>query len=158
MESLSFRQAQISDLDEVNTIIRECVMGWNIPDRVKRLSLGSYFYQLHDLEHLHIELALTPDNLIAGVAAWETANKSDLPTEKTGLLLHGLYIAPVFQHKGIGSELLQKALQAASYKKLNGLLVKAQADANGFFQSRKFTRLAVQNPETDYPHRWWKEV
>jgi hypothetical protein len=49
---ISIRTARESDLGALNEVIEACVMGWNLPERVKRLSLGSYRYQPHDLAHL----------------------------------------------------------------------------------------------------------
>ena len=40
----------------------------------------------------------------------------------------------------------------------DGLLVKAQADAIGFFTSLGMKRLAVEDPARDYEHRFWKSA
>lgn len=133
-------------------------MGWNLPERVKRLSLGSYRYQLHDLDHLELVVAEIPGGEVVGVAAWEFASATDLPREKRGLLLHGLYVSPQHQHRGIGSRLVDTALEAVHTQGMDGLLVKAQADAVGFFQARGFTHLPVENPGREYAHRWWKSI
>lgn len=133
-------------------------MGWDLPERVKRLTLSSYRYLPHDLDHIELILATLPDGEITGVAAWEPARYQDLPDNKTGILLHGLYVAPRYQHQGFGSYLLDAALEAARSKNRDGLLVKAQADAIGFFQSQGFCHLPVDNTSRDYPHKWWKQA
>ncbi len=53
---------------------------------------------------------------------------------------------------------LDAALQAARGEGFDGLLVKAQADANGFFAARGLSRLPAEKPERDYPHRYWQAV
>lgn len=150
------RPAQANDLDVLNAVIERAISTWNLPERVKRLSLPSYRYQEHDLSHLHIVVAEDKARAIAGVAAWEAANPRDAPAGKRGLLLHGLYVDPAKQKQGIGSRLLEAALQAARAGGFDGLLVKAQADAIGFFAARGMARMPVENPERDYPHRYWQ--
>ncbi|MET0069679.1 MAG: GNAT family N-acetyltransferase [Candidatus Thiodiazotropha sp.] len=154
-ENIIIRPMEREDLDSVNAIIEACVMGWDLPERVKRLSLGSYRYTEHDLDHLTAYVAVITGGEIAGVAAWEPADANDLPQSKQGMLLHGLYAAPNHQGLGIGSRLINSALVAARVQGMDGLLVKAQSDAAGYFQSRGFANLPVENPERDYPHRWW---
>jgi hypothetical protein len=51
--------------------------------------------------------------------------------------------------------LLDAAATAARDQGMDGLLVKAQADASGFFAARGLQRLAVDDPARDYPYRYW---
>jgi len=155
-ENFVIRPAQENDLYSVNAVIESCVMGWDLPDRVKRLSLSSYLYHPHDLDHFEIVLAEMSGGEIAGVAAWEPATISDLPKDKSGMLLHGLYVAPHHQHHGIGSSLINTALGTVRTQKMDGLLVKAQADAVVFFQSQGFINLPIENDKRDYPYRLWR--
>lgn len=157
-DAVAIRPAQAGDMAALNGVIERAISTWDLPERVKRLSLPSYRYQAHDLEHLHVVVAEAAAHDIAGVAAWEEANARDLPAGKRGLLLHGLYVDPAQQHRGIGRRLLDTALDAARAQGFDGLLVKAQADANGFFAARGMRRLPVENPQRDYPHRYWQSV
>lgn len=157
-ESTVVSAAQEPNLLSINAIIDSCVMQWDLPERVKRLSLSSYRYSACDLEHFEIVLAEVFGGEIAGVAAWQPAAASDLPGDKTGMLLHGLYVAPRYQHHGIGSLLVYAALDAVRTHGMDGLLVKAQTGAIGFFESREFIKLPIQNAERDYPHRWWRQI
>jgi len=157
-KSIVIRPVRKTDLDSVNAVITSCVMDWDLPERVKRLSISSYYYHSHDLNHLNILLAETLGAEVVGIATWETAVASDLPKDKSGMLLHGLYVASQHQHHGIGSRLVNSALDAVRTQEMDGLLVKAQADAVGFFQSQGFINLPSENPESDYPHRWWRPV
>jgi N-acetylglutamate synthase-like GNAT family acetyltransferase len=149
---------QRGDLDSVNAIIKACITEWNLPDRVKRLSLNSYQYTVLDLEHLSAVVAVTRDNEIVGVAAWEHADTNDLPKNQHGVLLHGLYVQPRKQRRGIGKRLIKTALEDVRSQGLDGILVKAQNDAISYFQAQGFTMLPVENSERDYPHRWWKAL
>lgn len=98
------------------------------------------------------------DEKIVAVAAWETADTKDTPQHKSGLLLHGLYVHPDCQHQGIGKKLLQAAEKAVREKSLSGLLVKAQADAIGFFTRHGMHEVEVEDSARDYAHRLWKEL
>jgi len=130
-------------------------MGWDLPERVKRLSLPSYRYQPQDLDHLELVLALE-EGRVAGVAAWEPAAAGEGPADARALLLHGLYVAPERQRSGIGSRLLEAAEVAARGGGFDGLLVKAQRSAQTFFLARGFSLLPVADPQRDYPHRLWR--
>jgi len=150
--------AQEPDLDKVNDIVGSCVMGWDLHERVKRLSLGSYQYDEQELLHLQLFVAKNKDSRIVGVLALEEADSADLPDKQTGLLLHGLYIRPEFQRQAVGRSLIDYAIGQVNERGLDGLLVKAQSDANSYFKKQGFEKLAVNNALKDYPHRWWKRV
>ena len=69
----ALRPATPTDLDAINAVIERAVMTWNLPHRVKRLTLPSYRYNAHDLDHLHMVLAGDAGHAVLGVAAWEPA-------------------------------------------------------------------------------------
>ena len=148
------RQAHADDLPAINGVVERAIATWQLPERVKRLSLPSYRYHAHDLVHLHLVVAEDADHALVGVATWEPANPHDLPAGQCGLLLHGLYVDPAHQRRGVGSQLLDAATEAARTQGLAGVLVKAQADARGFFEVRGLQRLPVEDP-AQYPHRFW---
>ena len=149
------RPAGADDLAALNGVVERAVMTWRMAERVKRLSLPSYRYHARDLDHLHLVVAEDPLHAIVGVAAWEPATPRDLPDGRRGLLLHGLYVDPAHQRRGLGSVLLDAATVAARTAGYDGVLVKAQADASGFFAGRGLPPLPVRDPARDYPHRFW---
>ena len=156
--TLALHPANLSDLPQINQVIALAVMQWDLPERVKRLSLPSYQYHEQDLRHLQITLAEYQTGHPIGIAAWEEADQADLPAGKRGLLLHGIYVHPAYQHRGIGSRLLDAARLAASETGLDGVLVKAQAEARGFFLACGMESLAVVDTARDYPYRYWLAV
>lgn len=156
--SINLRPASQADLAAINKVIESAVKTWNLPERVKRLALPTYLYTGHDLQHLHIMLAEDRVAGVIGVAAWETAVARDCPKEKHGMLLHGLYVDPDRQHRGTGTRLLSAAAAAAREQGYDGLLVKAQADAEGFFRSQGLQKLVVADASRDYPNRFWLDL
>ena len=152
------RPAVPGDLDQINALIGRAVMTWALPERVKRLALPVYHYDRQDLEHLRILVAEEGASALAGVAAWEPAEARDCPPGRRWLLLHGLYVDPDRQGLGLGSRLLAAAADAAREQGCDGLLVKAQADAVGFFRARGLEPLACEDPDRDYPNRFWMDL
>ena len=152
------RPGTAADLDPVNRIIERAVMTWDLPERVKRLSLPVYRYDAADLDVLALVVAEDADGAIAGLAAWAPAAAQETPGGRPGLLLHGLYVDPDRQGHGVGGRLLAAAEGAASDQGLQGVLVKAQPGAEDFFVGRGFRELAVRDPARDYPHRFWKPL
>jgi len=152
------RPAIPADLGAINVLIERAVSTWKLPARVMRLALPGYRYTPHDLEQFQVVVAEDADGTVLGVAAWEPASARDLPAGTTGLLLHGLYVDPSRQHAGVGSELLDAATDAARAQGVDGLLVKARPEAEGFFRARALTPLAATDAGRHYPHRFWKAV
>ena len=153
---LTLRHATRGDIDRVNSLIEAAIATWDLPERVKRLSLASYRYNEYDLAHADIVVAEDTRGDLLGVAVWEPADASDTPKAATALLLHGLYVEPSVHHEGIGTRLLDAAEQAARTRGFDGLLVKAQRTAEGFFIARGLRPLLPEAPDRNYPHRLWK--
>lgn len=145
-------------LEAANAVIGRAVMGWNLPERVKRLALPLYRYGPADRAHLTLVAALDGDGRVLGVAAWEEAPPRDVPEGRRGLLLHGLYVDPPWQKQGVGRALFETALGAARRQDMQGVLVRAQADAAGFFARQGCQELPVVDHARDYPHRFWCPV
>jgi len=158
VKALKLRRATEAELDAVNALIECAVMTWALPERVKRLSLPSYRYQAHDLDHLELVLAEAGETGIVGIAAWEQADPGDAPAGCRGLLLHGIYVDPAQHHRGIGTRLLAAAEDAARVGGFDGVLVKAQSGAEGFFLAQGLQGLPVEDHTRDYPYRFWKPV
>ena len=155
MRAARIRDARPADLDDVNAVIEAAVMHWDLPERVKRLSLPLLQYDRYDMDAYTVRVVEMPDGRLAGVAAWTEADPLDLPPGTRGLLLHGIYLLPALQRQGVGSLLFAEARKAAGRLGANGLLVKAQAGAEGFFVRQGMTKLPVVDPDRDYPRRYW---
>ncbi|KPJ90562.1 MAG: hypothetical protein AMJ53_13265 [Gammaproteobacteria bacterium SG8_11] len=158
MSQINVRSATKADLGAINGVIEAAVMTWDLPERVKRLSLSSYRYNEFDFEHLDMVVSEDSHRNVIGVAAWEQADTKDTPAGLTALLLHGIYVDPSHHHQGIGRQLFRAAEQAVSTNSYDGLMVKAQEDANGFFLSLGMCRLPVEDPKRHYANRFWKSA
>ncbi len=155
---LVLREALPDELGAVNALIGRAVNSWDLPQRVKRISLPIYHYRVADLQAMRVVVAEDPDGNIVGVAAWELASTGDAPRGHSALLLHGIYVDPDLHRCGIGTRLLGAAVQAAANDYHDGLIVRAQSDAIPFFEAQGLERLAVRNSDRDYPHRFWYPV
>ena len=156
-EKVSQRVATSADLEAINAVIEAAIMNWDLPERIKRLALPVYRYTETDFEHLEMIVAETVDKNIVGVAACEMADVSEVPG-KLALLLHGLYVIPEVQHQGIGSQLFVAVEALVPAHGCDGLLVKAQTDAVGFFESQGMQQLENINPVSNYAYRFWKPI
>jgi len=159
-QSITLRTANLTDLDAINRVIASAVMSWQLAERVKRLSLSSHQYSEIDFRHLQFVLAQTantPQTQIVGVAAWQAADALNTPQNKRALLLHGIYVDAQHHRQGIGQALFARAQQAAIEQPYDGLLVKAQTDASGFFIAQGMQPLPQQN-DRQYSNRFWKPL
>jgi GNAT superfamily N-acetyltransferase len=155
---MEFRPAIDADLGTVNAVIERAVMTWKLPVRVKHLAMPSYFYSAYDLKYQQVVVAEDSAIGVVGVAAWEPAVARDCPQGRRGLQLHGIYVKPDQQRHGIGARLLSAVAMAARAQRCDGVLVKAQVDAAGFFGSQGLRKLPVLQPERDYPLRYWLDL
>ncbi len=157
-QTINVRPAVQDDLESINCVIEAAVMGWHLPERVKRLSLPSYRYTGMDLNYLETVVAEDDRQNIVGIAAWEPAEVKDTPAGQTALLLHGIYVAPSHHRRGIGRRLLRVAEQAVRNYRYSGLVVKAHANAGEFFVAQGMSKLQVEDPQRDYANRFWRSV
>ncbi len=151
---LLLRDALPGELDTINALIGRAVYSWELPERMKRISLPVYQYRAGDLEFMRLVVAEDPDGGIVGVAAWELAGARDAPRGQSALLLHGIFVEPQLHRCGIGSRLLGAAVQAAANEYYDGLVARAQSGAVPFFEALGFDLLPLET-DSDYPYRVW---
>ena len=155
---IKIRLANKTDLYAINHVIEAAVMTWDLPERVKRLSLSSYRYNELDIDHLEMMVAVDNSENIVGIAAWEPADAKDTPAGHTALLLHGIYVNPDYHRQGVGRQLFRVAEHAVQEYHFDGLLVKAQQDATNFFISLGMSPLQVVDSMRQYSNRFWKSA
>jgi len=156
--SISTGKPDRLELDCINEIIAAATYTWNLPKRVKRLSLPLYQYLENDLEHMQFLLAEAGDFGFIGLAALEEVDEPDGPDGQNTWLLHGLYVYPGHHRQGVGSRLIESAEAVSKAKGVAGLLVRAQAEAQPFFAKRGYSKLPIEDGSRDYAHRYWKAV
>lgn len=132
-KSLRICPATAADLAAINELIERAVATWDLPARVKRLALPAYVYTPEDLDTLSLVGAYA-DAILVGVVAWEPAHGGRTPS----LSLQGLYVEPQWWGRGVGTQLLIRAEQAARAQGFAALTVKAQPGARGFFLRHGF--------------------
>ncbi len=152
---IKIRFAKDSDLEQANAVIARAIMTWDLPARTRRLIRPLYQYDEHDLRHLTMMVAENASGDIVGVATWEPANSSDTPGGRKGLLLHGIYVSPECHRFGIGGRMIERALHTARRAGCAGVLAKSNRSAREFYQATGWQLLKVENPDRDYPYRFW---
>lgn len=155
---MTIRNADRSDLGAINQVITDAVMAWPLPERARRLIVPVLCY--NDGEDLDYYQALVweEDGQIVGVATWDITRQINTAKGRAKLL-HGLFIAPGFQRRGIGQTLIGEVAvrAAASDASLDGLLIKAERVAIGFFEHCGLEQIKAVAPE-DYPYQFWRPL
>lgn len=129
---MNLQAAGEKDLEELNAVISDAIMQWDLPERVKRLSLPSFHYDVLDLQHMDIQIVRNSQQAIVGVIATETTDLLDT------ILLHGVFVSTKVQRKGVGKFLLKTVEQQLLSLKVKNLLVKPQKGALNFFHKMGF--------------------
>lgn len=149
------REATGEDLDAINGVVERALMSWELPERVKRLSLPVYRYARHDFNAMGFLVAVDGKDCVVGVAAWDPEESTGPPGAGRGLLLHGLYVDPRLHRRGVGSRLFTAVMDKARQLDRDGVLVRAQSGARGFFESMGMRDLPATDEARDYAHRYW---
>jgi len=156
--SIHIKAAKLSDLDDINRVIEAAVMGWDLPERVKRLSLSSYHYSECDFNNLEIMVAIDRYLKVVGVVALEQTGINTRLTDFPPLTIHGFYVHPDYQSRGIGKILFNAVEKAARQLQYKGLIVKAHTSATRFFISQGMKSLEIENTQKDYPNQLIKII
>ncbi|MGI9315965.1 MAG: GNAT family N-acetyltransferase [bacterium] len=156
--SVAQRRPCLAELDCINHVISGAINTWRLPERVLRISVPLYQYSENDLLHMNFFIAETGDSKIVGLAALEGVEEKECRGDLRTLLLHGLYVHPAYHCRGVGSMLMESVEVFAHSNGVDGLLVRAQIDAQPFFENQDFVRMPVENESRDYPYRYWKSI
>ena len=123
-------------------------MSWPCTERMKRLSLPLLRYDQVDLDYFNAIGAyalggtLKPVDLY-GVAIWDQER------------LHGLYVRPEAQRKGVGRALMQTVASSARRAGAARLLVKAERVSTGYFERQG---LPAAGSDAPYPYTYYLET
>jgi len=150
----TIESAVARDLPGINRVLATAINAWTVSERVKRLALPLYHYDLADLEDLHIYKAVDTQGVILGVIAWGAVAPAETLGREGEALLNGIYVDPAFQGLGIGKSLFEYARQRAEGFGYRGFIVKASKDAIGFFERIGLDR--VESDKANYPYLFWK--
>ena len=157
-EMISANDATASDLHTVNRVISESLVTWGIPDRVRRLATPSLSYNETDLQHMSIILLTNAEMKGVAVAAWEDASRTEIPANARGVLVHGLYVVPQYQHRGLGTRLIELVAKRLADRNIDGMAVRAWRDSLAFFLSRGFAPIERETGTDTHPRRIWRAL
>ena len=142
--------AAARDLPGINRVIAAAINAWTVSERVKRLALPLYHYELADLNDLHIEKAMDTQGIILGVIAWGAVGPEATSGREGEALLHGIYVDPPFQGLGVGKTLLDHAEEQAEHCGYRGFIIKASKDAVRFFE--RLGCIREEHAPNSYPY------
>ena len=107
-------QPDSEQLDFINRIVAAAIGSWDLPERVKRMSIPLYRYNEIDLPHMRFVAARSGESdEIIGVAAVEEADPAEGPA-RGAMLLHGIYVDSRYHRQGVGGMLLAAAEKVAA--------------------------------------------
>ncbi len=152
---IELREIGATELDMANHMVTAAIETWDMPPRLRRLVAGTHRYEAGDFQTMRLFLLQTQSEETAGVLAVEDYPGTEADCPDRVLLLHGLYIHPEHQHRGIGRAAVAATRRLALDNGFAGVLVKAHASANAFFAGLGLTHLPVRDEKSDYPHRYW---
>ena len=147
---VDYRLAGIKDLEAINHVVEAAVMNWPMADRVKRLSLPSLKYNETDLAHM-VFIVCEAGHEVIGVAVWDPCRDDNLA------LLHGLYVLPQAQRRGIGTALIARVLSGAAERHLEAVIVRAERVAVAFFRAQQFQQIEPAH-DGEYPWQFIRPV
>jgi N-acetylglutamate synthase-like GNAT family acetyltransferase len=143
--NIVIRTAVESDLVSINRVIADAVMGWPLPERLKRLTLSSMQYDAQDMRYFEMFVALIGER-VAGVASWDPDHEASL--------FHGLYIEPESQNLGLGQYLMQHVFVRAKSRGRVSMLIRAERVSASYFTHQHFEE--IEADATDYPYQFRK--
>ena len=144
-----------TDLTAINQVVTSAAMAWPKSERVKRLVLPVLNYTAEDFNYYKFLLCKDRGQCV-GIAVLDI----EMPVETargTGRLLHGLYVTPAEQGRGQGQLLLKKTLDLAASVGADGLVVKAERVAIGFFEHCGLQLLPASGP-AEHPYQFWYQA
>lgn len=151
-------EAEASDLQTVNRIVSESIASWGLAERVRRLATPCLHYKAPDLQHMTIVVLSVAQGEDVGVAAWEGTHSADTSRRTSGSLLHGLYLVPGYQRRGIGAQFIELLAQRTRAANGDGIAVRAWRDSVAFFLSLGFEQAPSEGSTDTYPLCLWKNV
>lgn len=139
-----------------NQVVAEALRSWGLSERVRRLALPSLLYDQFDLEHMRISLVEDLEGRGSAAVAWEESGGLDARRGPRVTLLHGLYVTPRCQRRGLGTRLLERIAALSGARGSSGILLRAWHQSEPFFLARGFSPLDPAEPPDLYPRRLWR--
>ena len=154
---MTIQTASATDQSAINRVITDAVMAWPMTERAKRLIIPVLCYNADDLTFFQTIVWRDNDEIVA-VAAWDITNRLILNKGRANLL-HGLFVSPTSQGRGIGQALMAEVAKqvAQADPLLDGLLIKAERVSVSFFEHCGLESIPALNAG-DYPYQFWKPL
>jgi N-acetylglutamate synthase-like GNAT family acetyltransferase len=145
-QSYDIKPARANDLQAINVVIENAVMGWPLAERVKRLSVNVLIYDVTDFSHYNMYVAYK-NHEIVGVVAWDPQHPDNL--------LHGIYITPAEQQNGLGKQLLSFIFTLAKELAKTSVIIKAERISCAYFEHLGLEKVTSERLN-NYPYLYRK--
>ena len=155
LPAIRIARSEQNDLATINGIVERAVLRWPMSIRVKRRAIPLLQYDAIDMASYVFFRCELGDIIVAAIALdfeYLGAHHS-----RNDLLLHGIYVDPVAQGRGVGRALLEFAEHQAREHNFAGVALKAERVSRGFFENRGYSHNAPRTSD-DYPYFYQKSV
>lgn len=156
--SIELLDTAVADLATVNCIVAEASRAWNLTPRLRRLAVPTLLYDEADLKQMSVALARSHDGPDVAVALWEESAAPKSPQGARAVLLHGLYVAAVAQHRGVGSSLLNFVEKWSASRQFARVELRAWRHADPFFIAHGYRPPAAHEQANLFPRRLRKSL
>lgn len=153
----TIRVASRTELPAINRVIEQAVNTWPLPERLKALTLPLLRYDAIDAGDYEFVIA-SCGSAVTGVAAWDRSVVYAAGTGAHSVLLHGLYVAAAFQHRGIGRTLQDAVFERATAAGAAGVVVKAERVAAAYFERCGYQKINSSVYGFSYPYSYWRPL
>ena len=155
LPALRIARSEQNDLATINGIVERAVLRWPMSMRVKRRAIPLLQYDAIDMASYAFFRCELSEIIVAVIALDFEYSGADHSGDE--LLLHGIYVDPVAQGRGVGRALLDFAEHQARELNFDGVALKAERVSRGFFEQCGYSH---RRPKTadDYPYFYHKRV
>ena len=155
LPTLKIARSHGTDLVAINAIIKRAVMHWPMALRVRSRVVSILQYNSLDMASYTFFSAKYDEFIMGAIALDFEYNANDRSCKE--LLLHGIYVEPAAQGRGIGRTLLDFAEGQAHEHNYNSVILRAERVSRGFFEQCGYTHSSPKTVD-DYPYVYRKHL
>ncbi len=130
-------RADAAVIDAVNAVLEGAVVSWGLTERGHRLAVPCLRFRGEDARHVGFVTLDVGDLRPGAFAAWESI-AAGAPDGGRTAVLHGLFVLPALQGRGVGTKTLKLAEETLGEHGFNRVGLRAWRDSAPFFLGRGY--------------------